>query len=206
MIKNQIVDIQNNNIKLPKREFHQQLFNQRAKVLWFTGLSGSGKSTLGSLLDNELSKQGYVCQLFDGDIIRLGLSKNLTFTIEDRTENIRRISEVAKLFLQTGIISIICFISPTIKIREMAKDIIGTADFIEIYTNSSIETCEKRDVKNLYKEARSGKIKNFTGIDSLYEVPVNPDIEIHTDHLSIEDSLNQLLHYILPRIHNLDRK
>ncbi len=145
-----------------------------------TGLSGSGKTTVGLNIEMELNKRGFLTQILDGDNIRSGINNNLGFSEEDRYENIRRISEVSKLFLNCGIICINSFISPTKEIRDMAKDIIGEENFIEVYVNAPIEVCEKRDVKGLYKKARKGEIKNFTGIDSPFDCPLNPDIELKT--------------------------
>jgi len=144
----------------------EKLLNQKAKVIWMTGLSGAGKTTIGAGIEKELNVRGYLTQVLDGDNIRTGISNNLGFSEEDRFENIRRIAEVSKLFLNCGIICINSFISPTKKIRSMAKEIIGENDFIEVYVNTPLEVCEQRDVKGLYQKAREGKIKNFTGIDA----------------------------------------
>jgi len=165
-----------------------------------TGFSGAGKTTLAVQLEAELFHRGYLSFILDGDNIRAGINKNLTFTEEDRIENIRRIAEISKLFLENGVIIINCFISPTEEIRNMAKAIIGRDDFIEVFVNSPFEVCENRDVKGLYTKARNGEIKYFTGIDSPYEVPVNPDIEVLTNQSTIEESVAQILEYILPRI------
>ena len=170
---------------------------QRSKVIWMTGLSGSGKTTIAKHLDEELYKSGFVAQILDGDNIRSGINNNLMFSEEDRYENIRRIAEVSKLFINCGIIIINSFISPTEKIRQMAMNIIGSENFIEVFVNAPIEVCEKRDTKGLYAKARLGEIKNFTGIDSPFEIPEDTDIEIRTDQQSIEDSVNQILDYIL---------
>jgi adenylylsulfate kinase len=178
----------------------EKLLNQHAKVIWMTGLSGAGKTTLARNIEMELNKRGFLTQILDGDNVRNGINNNLGFSPEDRYENIRRIAECSKLFINTGIICINSFISPTKDIREMAKDIIGSADFIEVYINAPLEVCEQRDVKGLYKKAREGKIKEFTGIDAPYEAPENPDIEIHTDEWSIEDSVEKCLEVILPKI------
>jgi len=182
------------------REDKEKLLNQRAKVIWLTGLSGSGKSTLGIKLEEELHKRGFLTVLLDGDNVRAGLNRNLGFGLEDRLENIRRVAEISKLFLNTGIITINCFITPTKAMRDLAKDIIGREDYIEIYVNAPIEVCEKRDIKGLYKKARQGLIKNFTGIDSPFEPPQNPDLELHTDKLSIEESVQKALDFILTQI------
>ena len=166
-------------------------------MLWFTGLSGSGKSTIAIALEKELYARGFHCYLLDGDNVRAGLCNNLGFTFEDRRENIRRISETSRLFIDAGVICINAFVSPTIEIRQMAKDIIGQEDFIEIYVNTPLEVCEVRDVKGLYKKARAGEIENFTGIEAPYEAPENPQIEIETVEQSIEEAcqiiINQLI-------------
>lgn len=185
---------------LLQREDREQRLNQRSKVLWFTGLSGSGKSTIAQHLEKKLFQAGYFVQVLDGDNIRDGINNNLGFSEEDRTENIRRIAEIAKLYLHTGVITLNSFISPTRAIRQMARDIIGEDDFLEIYINAPLEVCEARDVKGLYQKARAGKIKGFTGIDSPYESPENPAIEIKTDQWSLDESVRQLFDYLLPLI------
>ncbi len=186
--------------RLLQRTDREQHLNQNAKVLWLTGLSGSGKSTIAQNLERELHNKGFFAQVLDGDNIRSGINKNLGFTDEDRKENIRRIAEVAKLYLNSGIITICSFISPTIEIRNYAKSIIGENDFVEIYINASLEICEERDVKGLYKKARAGEIKNFTGIDAPYEAPVNPSLIVNTNQLSIEESVEQIYLHILEEI------
>ena len=186
--------------RLLQREDREKRLQQRAKVVWLTGLSGSGKSTIAQALERKLYNEGFFAQVLDGDNIRSGINNNLGFTIEDRQENIRRIAEVAKLYLNSGIITLNSFISPTIKIRDFAKEIIGREDFIEIYINAPIEVCETRDVKGLYQKARAGEIKGFTGIDSPYEPPIHPDLEIKTDKLSLEDSVMKIYNHILQHI------
>ena len=176
------------------------LLQQNAKVIWMTGLSGSGKTTVAKGVERHLLSQGILNQLLDGDNIRVGISNNLTFSSEDRTENIRRISEVSKLFLNCGVVTLNCFVSPTIEIRNIAKEIIGIENFIEVYINASVDTCEKRDVKGLYQKARKGKIKDFTGISAPFEAPEYPEIEINTAQLSIDESVQKVLDYILPII------
>lgn len=183
-----------------KREDKEKLLNQRSVVIWCTGLSGAGKTTLAKNLEKALHARGHLAQVLDGDNIRTGINNNLGFTEEDRIENIRRIAEVSKLLIHSGVITINSFISPTEEIRKMAMDIIGRENFIEIYVNAPLRVCEGRDVKGLYKKAREGKIKNFTGIDSPFEAPENPDIEINTDQLTIEASLEKAMKSILPRI------
>ena len=159
---------------------------QKPVVLWFTGLSGSGKSTVANAVESLLFAKGAHSYLLDGDNVRFGLNKDLGFSDEDRVENIRRISEVAKLFVDSGLIVLTAFISPFIADREQAKSLIGDANFLEVFIDTPIEVCESRDPKGLYKKARAGEIKNFTGIGSAYEAPVAPDIHIQTDTLSIE--------------------
>ena len=178
----------------------EKMLQQKAKVLWLTGLSGSGKSTIAQHLERHLYNEGFFAQVLDGDNIRSGINSNLGFSVEDRSENIRRIAEIAKLYLNSGIITINSFISPTISIRAMAQEIIGTENFIEVYINAPLEVCEARDVKGLYQKARKGEIKGFTGIDSPYEAPTNPAIEIKTNELNVEASVNQIYDYIHPQI------
>ena len=173
---------------------------QKAKVLWFTGLSGSGKTTLAIALEKKLEEKGFFTQVLDGDNVRTGINNNLGFSSEDRTENIRRIAEVSKLFLNCGIITINSFVSPSILMRKMAKGIIGSADFVEIFINTPLEICEKRDVKGLYEKARKGEIKDFTGIQDGYEAPKKADIEILTENKSIETCLEEILKHVEPLI------
>ena len=183
-----------------QRKDKEELLNQKSIVIWMTGLSGSGKTTIAKLVENNLHSQGILNQLLDGDNVRVGISKNLSFSSVDRTENIRRIAEVSKLFINCGVVTLNCFVSPTIEIRKIAKKIIGIDNFIEIYINASVETCEKRDVKGLYKKARRGEIKDFTGISAIFEAPENPELEINTSKLSIDESVQKVLDYILPII------
>jgi adenylylsulfate kinase len=183
-----------------QREDKEELLNQNSKVIWMTGLSGSGKTTVAKGVERYLHSQGILNQLLDGDNIRVGISSNLTFSSDDRAENIRRISEVSKLFLNCGIVTLNCFVSPTIEIRNIAKEIIGVENFIEVYINASVDTCEKRDVKGLYQKARKGEIKDFTGISAPFEAPKYPEIEINTAQLSIDESVQKVLDYILPII------
>lgn len=186
--------------RIVQRSDKENKLNQNAKVIWFTGLSGSGKTTLGVSLEKILFEKGYLTQILDGDNIRSGINKNLNFTEEDRLENIRRIAEVNKLFVNCGIITINCFISPTKDIRNIVKEIIGKENLIEVFVNAPIEVCEARDVKGLYKKARQGQIKNFTGIDSPFDLPENYDLEIRTDLFSIEDCTQKLCEFIIPKI------
>lgn len=183
---------------LPRRE-KEQVLNQNARVFWLTGLSGSGKTTLAIQLERQLHELGYFTQLLDGDNIRSGLNANLGFSEEDRTENIRRIAEVSKLFLNCGVITIACFVSPTEAIRNQAKQIIGE-DFVEVFVDTPLEICEQRDVKGLYKKARAGEIKDFTGISAPFEAPKKPKIHLKTANQSIEETVKQLLEKIIPII------
>ena len=183
-----------------QREDKEELLNQNSKVIWMTGLSGSGKTTVAKGVERYLHTQGILNQLLDGDNIRVGISNNLTFSSDDRAENIRRISEVSKLFINCGVVTLNCFVSPTIEIRNIAKQIIGAENFIEVYINASVDTCEERDVKGLYQKARKGEIKDFTGISAPFEAPKSPEIEINTAQLSIDESVQKVLDYILPII------
>jgi adenylylsulfate kinase len=178
----------------------EEAMGQKAMVIWFTGLSGSGKSTLAVQLEAYLFQQGYKPYLLDGDTIRTGLNKDLSFTDEGRVENIRRIGEVTKLLLDAGMIVLSAFISPFRSDREQVKKIIGQVNFIEVFVDATLEVCEQRDVKGLYKRARAGEVKNFTGIDSPYEVPEHPDVVIHTNDVSVEQALAVLVQYVEPRI------
>ncbi|GAB4449200.1 MAG: adenylyl-sulfate kinase [Bacteroidales bacterium] len=184
---------------LSKQEKEKQL-HQRAKCIWFTGLSGSGKSTLATLLEKKLFELNFATALLDGDNIRFGLNKDLGFTDVERIENIRRIAEVNKLFNDNGIITINTFVSPTNYIRRLAKEIIGNENFFLIYVNASIETCESRDVKGLYKKARKGEINEFTGISAPFEEPDDAQLMIDTNSESIENNLKTITEYILKEI------
>ena len=186
--------------KMLGRADKEQLLNQKGVMIWFTGLSGSGKSTVAIALERELQQRGLLCRILDGDNIRTGINNNLGFTAEDRVENIRRIAEVGKLFVDTGIITLAAFISPNNELRKMASHIIGENDFIEVYVSTPLEECERRDVKGLYAKARRGEIKNFTGISAPFEAPDNPQITLDTSKLSVEESVKILLDYILPRV------
>jgi adenylylsulfate kinase len=182
------------------KEQREQLLNQRATMIWFTGLSGSGKSTLAVQLEAQLHALGYKTYLLDGDNIRSGLNKDLNFTDEGRVENIRRIGEVSKLLLDAGVIVLSAFISPFNADREQVKSIVGAEAYIEVFVDAPIEVCEQRDVKGLYKKARAGEVKNFTGIDSPYEAPQHSDVHIPTHKISIDQSIETLLNYLSPRI------
>ncbi len=185
---------------LLSRSDKENFLNQRSKVLWFTGLSGSGKSTIAQGLEKMLFSKGYFIQVLDGDNTRTGINKNLGFSLEDRTENIRRIAEISKLFLDAGVICINSFVSPTIEIRNQAKEIIGKENFIEIYVNTPLHICEKRDVKGLYAKARKGEIKGFTGIDSPFEAPQSPDLELLTENQTIEESITKVFNFVYSKI------
>ena len=178
----------------------EQLLKQKSFTVWMTGLSGSGKSTVAKGLERYLHEHRFLTQLLDGDNIRVGINNNLGFSYEERSENIRRIAEVSKLFINCGIITLNCFVSPTKKMRQMAKEIIGPDNFIEVFVNASVTECEKRDVKGLYAKARAGEIKNFTGIDAPFEAPTNAAVEVNTAELSIDESIQKVLDYILPKI------
>lgn len=179
--------------KMLSRKDKEHLLGQRGTMLWFTGLSGSGKSTIAIALERELHKRGLLCRILDGDNIRTGINANLGFSAEDRCENIRRVAEVAKLFVDTGIITIAAFVSPTEELRNIAERIIGQADFKEIYISTPIEECERRDVKGLYARARKGEVKNFTGISAPFEAPQHPALSLDTSRLSVEECVNSLL-------------
>lgn len=183
--------------RLIQRADREQFLNQRSKVFWFSGLSGSGKSTIAQALERKLFNEGFFAQVLDGDNTRTGINANLGFTLEDRNENIRRVAEITKLYLNSGIICLNSFITPTNELRDLAKNIVGAEDFFEIFINTPIEICEQRDVKGLYQKARKGEIKGFTGIDSPFELPQSPDLEIKTENQSVEKSVETALDFIL---------
>lgn len=187
------------NFSVSQKE-RSDLKEQKPMLLWFTGLSGSGKSTLADALERALFQRNMHTYLLDGDNVRGGLNNNLTFSPEDRTENIRRIAEVANLMLDAGLIVLASFISPYREDREMVKRIVGYKNFIEVYVNTPIEICESRDVKGLYAKARAGEIKNFTGVDAPYEPPIAADIEIDTSQISVEDAVSLILKEIDDRV------
>jgi len=174
----------------------EQLHGHKAYLLWFTGLSGSGKSTLANLVEIALYQQGISTCILDGDNIRQGINKDLSFSPQDRSENIRRIAEISTLMLDAGVITLAAFVSPYVKDRNQVEQIVGADNFIKIYVNTSLEECERRDVKGLYKKARSGEIKNMTGVSAPYEAPVNPDLEVITDGHTIEESVQTILEFI----------
>lgn len=171
----------------------ESLLGQHGVMLWFTGLSGSGKSTVAVALERELHRRGLLCRLLDGDNIRSGINAGLGFSEEDRRENIRRIAEVGKLFVDTGIITVASFVSPTRELRDLARNIVGEADFKEIYVSTPLAECERRDVKGLYARARRGEIKDFTGISAPFEAPAHPDLSLDTSRLSVEESVARIL-------------
>jgi adenylylsulfate kinase len=183
--------------RMLSRQDKETLLEQRGVMLWFTGLSGSGKSTVAIALERELHKRGKLCRILDGDNIRTGINAGLTFSPEDRKENIRRIAEVGKLFVDTGIITIAAFVSPTNEVRDLARSIIGEEDFKEIFISTPIEECERRDVKGLYARARRGEVKEFTGISAPFEAPVNPALSLDTSVLSLEESVEKILQLLL---------
>ena len=183
--------------QMMSRSDKEALLCQRGVMVWFTGLSGSGKSTIAMGVERELHKRGILCRILDGDNIRAGINSNLGFSAEDRMENIRRIAEIGKLFVQTGIVTLACFVSPTNDVRRLARDIIGEEDFMEVYVSTPLEECERRDVKGLYARARKGEVKEFTGISAPFEVPENPMLEIDTSCLSLEESVRSVVDMIM---------
>ena len=189
--------------KMESREAKEQQLRQRGLTVWFTGLSGSGKSTIAVALERRLSQQGIFSRILDGDNIRTGINRGLGFSEEERRENIRRIAEVSKLFTETGIVTLSAFVSPTNELREMAREIIGKEDFVEIYVATPLEECERRDVKGLYAKARRGEIKDFTGITSPFEAPESPALAIDTTNLSVEEAVERVLEIIVPKIKHI---
>ena len=179
------------------RRDKEALLGQRGVMVWFTGLSGSGKSTVAIAVERELQRRGLLCRILDGDNIRSGINNNLGFSETDRVENIRRIAEVGKLFVDTGIITLAAFISPNNALRRMAAGIIGAEDFLEVYVSTPLEVCELRDVKGLYAKARRGEIKEFTGVSAPFEVPEHPALSLDTSVLTVEESVEKVLELIL---------
>lgn len=188
--------------RLLSRDERQNFLKQKSLVVWMTGLSGSGKSTIAIELERKLFEHNYFVQVLDGDNVRTGINNNLGFTLEDRAENIRRIAEIAKLYLNSGVITICTFVSPTNEIRSFAKSIIGNSDFFEIFINTPVEICEQRDVKGLYKKARAGEIKEFTGINSPFEAPSSPDLVISAGSKPVEACVLEIFLKIQPLIKN----
>lgn len=176
------------------------LLKQTPVVLWFTGLSGSGKSTLADALEQRLMQDGLKTYLLDGDNIRFGLNKNVDFSDEGRKENIRRIGEVAKLFVDAGLVVLTAFVSPFKSDRQSVRELLGPGEFIEVFVDTPLEVCEQRDVKGLYKKARAGEIKDFTGISSPYEAPDNADVVIKTANRTIEDCIEEIYQYVILKI------
>lgn len=190
------------NVSYLTREDKEKYLGQRSRAVWLTGLSGAGKSTIANGLEQRLAASGYFTRVLDGDVIRKGISSGLGFSNEHRYENIRRIAEVNKLFNQTGIITINAFISPTVVIRDLARNIIGKDFFIEIFVNASLKACMSRDPKGLYKKALAGEIRDFTGMDAPYEVPLSPDLVIDTEHTSEEEAIDRAFRFVLERVKN----
>jgi adenylylsulfate kinase len=186
--------------QIVSREEKENQLKQRSKVIWFTGLSGSGKTTLASALERNLFEKGYLTQVLDGDNIRTGINNNLGFTHEDRMENIRRIAEIAKLLINSGVICLCAFVSPSEETRKIVRDIIGEDNFLEIFVSTPIEVCETRDVKGLYEKARAGEIKNFTGISAPFEIPQNAILSIDTSDKSVEECVSILLDKLFSKI------
>ncbi|MBN2868305.1 MAG: adenylyl-sulfate kinase [Flavobacteriaceae bacterium] len=182
------------------REDRKSKNNHNSFLIWFTGLSGSGKSTIANLVEQQLFEKGIKTYTLDGDNIRKGINKNLTFSPEDRTENIRRIAEIANLMVDAGLVVLAAFVSPYKKDRENVKNIVKNSNFVEVFINTSVEECERRDVKGLYKKARAGEIKNMTGISAPYEAPQQPDIEIKTEEISIKEAVKQIIDHITPKL------
>lgn len=186
--------------RMQSRSDKERQLGQRGATIWFTGLSGSGKSTIAIALEERLSREGILCRILDGDNIRTGINRGLGFSEEDRRENIRRIAEVCKLFTDTGIVTLAAFVSPTNELRELAREIIGDEDFVEIYVATPLEECERRDVKGLYAKARRGEIRDFTGITSPFEVPVKPTLTIDTTNRDIESCVDEVYNVIIEKI------
>ncbi len=183
-----------------KRKEKEHILRQKGKVIWMTGLSGSGKTTLAIDIEKELAAKGFLTQVFDADIVRATINRDLDFTLEGRLQNIHRVAHLSRIFLEAGIVVINCFISPTFHIRHLAKKIIGAEDYIEVFVNAPLSLCERRDPKGLYKLVRQNMLPNFTGIDSPYEAPLNPDFELNTEHFSKEDLVRDFVEFIVPEI------
>ena len=181
-------------------EDRRQSNQHNSFLLWFTGLSGSGKSTIANVIEQKLHQMGVKTFTLDGDNIRKGINKDLTFSPEDRTENIRRIAEVANLMVNAGLVTLAAFVSPYKKDRASIRSIVKDVNFVEIYINTSVEECERRDVKGLYKKARAGEIKNMTGISAPYEAPENPEIEINTEEESLDVAVQRIIDFITPKL------
>ncbi len=182
--------------KMMTRADKEHLLGQRGVMVWFTGLSGSGKSTVAMGVERELHQRGILCRILDGDNIRAGINSNLGFSPEDRKENIRRIAEVGRLFVHTGVVTLACFVSPTEEVRELARNIIGEEDFLEVYVCTPIEECERRDVKGLYARARRGEVKEFTGVSAPFEAPCHPALAIDTSALTLRECVDKVVNLI----------
>lgn len=182
--------------KMMSRKDKESLLHQRGIMIWMTGLSGSGKSTVAIGVERELHKRGILCRILDGDNIRTGINSNLGFSEEDRRENIRRIAEIGKLFVDTGIVTIACFVSPTNDLRQMAREIIGEEDFREVYIATPLEECERRDVKGLYARARRGEVKDFTGISAPFEAPTHPDLSLDTSQMTLKQEVEAVVELV----------
>ncbi len=197
MSKNTVI----HNYNISKKE-RNELNKHQSFLIWFTGLSGSGKSTIANALEVKLFERNIRTYSLDGDNIRNGINNDLNFSPEDRTENIRRIAEISNLFIEAGVIVLAAFVSPYKKDRENIQKIVGHHNFVEIFVNTSVEECEKRDVKGLYKKARLGEIKDFTGVNAPYEAPESPDVEINTEQLSVEQSVEKIVELINKKLKN----
>lgn len=183
--------------RMLSRQEREKMLGQRGVMVWFTGLSGSGKSTVALGVERELHRRGILCRILDGDNIRAGINSNLGFSPEDRRENIRRIAEVGKLFVDTGVVTLACFVSPTEEIRQMAREIVGADDFKEVFVSTPIEECERRDVKGLYARARRGEVKEFTGVSAPFEAPQHPALSIDTSVLPLEESIARVVEMVV---------
>ncbi len=183
--------------RMLSRQEREKMLGQRGVMVWFTGLSGSGKSTVALGVERELHRRGILCRILDGDNIRAGINSNLGFSPEDRRENIRRIAEVGKLFVDTGVVTLACFVSPTEEIRQMARQIVGADDFKEVFVSTPIEECERRDVKGLYARARRGEVKEFTGVSAPFEAPQHPALSIDTSVLPLEESIARVVEMVV---------
>jgi adenylylsulfate kinase len=186
--------------QIVSREEKEKKLHQKAKVIWFTGLSGSGKTTLASALERNLFESGFLTQILDGDNIRTGINNNLGFSPDDRKENIRRIAEIAKLLINSGVICLCAFVSPTRDVRNVVRTIVGEADFLEVYVSTPIEVCETRDIKGLYQKARAGEIKEFTGVSAPFEVPQKAVLSIDTSNKTVDECVNVLLNRLLKEV------
>ena len=182
--------------KMMSREEKEKLLGQRGIMIWMTGLSGSGKSTIALGVERELHRRGILCRILDGDNIRTGINQDLGFSEEDRRENIRRIAEVGKLFIETGIVTIACFVSPTNELRQLARDIIGKDDFREVYISTPLSECERRDAKGLYARARRGEVKDFTGISAPFEAPTHPDLSLDTSQMTLKQEVDAVVELV----------